>query len=200
MCDVITCAAPNYTAAKKYCNVSREENRNALLSRIAFVRDIAEENGVETLILGAFGCGVFGQDPYEVAKIFFETLYQSSVKKVVYAIPAGVNLDAFRHEWNIFYANRRMESQSVEKEVEKEKFYLVSCETGVTTCVYVPWTVNRQTMEQMLQAARREYWTRYCYENLFPELLCNLLHEELTNAKIPHRFVDFESINSGLQI
>ena len=191
MCDVITCAAPNYFAAKKYCNVSREENRNALFSRIAFVRDIAEENNVETLILGAFGCGVFGQDPYEVAKIFFEMFYYSSVKKVVYAIPAGVNLDAFRNEWNTSYANRCVVSRTV----KKENLYLVSCETGVVACVYVPTTVDRQTMEQALQAAKQEYWTKYSYGHLLPEVMCSLLHEELNNTKIPHRFVEFENIH-----
>ena len=36
--------------------------------------DIAKENHVGTLILGAFGCGVFGQDAGEVAEIFKEYL------------------------------------------------------------------------------------------------------------------------------
>ena len=91
---------------------------------------------------------------------------------------------------NTFYANRCVVSRTV----KKENLYLVSCETRVTACVYVPETVNRQTMEQTLQSARREYWTKYSYGHLFPEVLCSLLHEELTNTKIPHRFVEFENI------
>ena len=99
-CDVITCAAPNKSAAQKYQNVSDEENTEALRSRIKFVLDMAKDNCVDTLILGAYGCGVFGQDPTEVASIFKEYLETTHkcFDKVVFAIPKGRdgNLDAFR--------------------------------------------------------------------------------------------------------
>ena len=100
-CSVITCAAPNKSAAQKYQNVSDEENTKVLRSRIKFVLNIAKDNNIETLILGAYGCGVFGQDPTEVAGIFKEyltTSYQDYFKKVVFAIPDGRNnnLQAFK--------------------------------------------------------------------------------------------------------
>lgn len=56
-CDVITCAAPNKSTAQKYQNVSDEENTKVLRSRIKYVLDIAKDNYVDTLILGAYGCG-----------------------------------------------------------------------------------------------------------------------------------------------
>ena len=88
-CDVITCAAPNKTAAQKYYNVSDEENSKVLKERIEFVLKIAQDNGVDNLILGAYGCGVFGQDPLEVAKIFKEFLSgkYKCFNKVIFAIP-----------------------------------------------------------------------------------------------------------------
>ncbi len=90
--DVITCACPNKRAAQKYANVSNEENSKALKERINFLLDIAAEQGVETLILGAFGCGVFGQNPYEVAAIFKEYLEEyKCFKKVIFAVPLGIN-------------------------------------------------------------------------------------------------------------
>jgi uncharacterized protein (TIGR02452 family) len=100
-CDVITCAAPNKSAASKYQNVSAEENTEALKSRIKFVLDIAKRNNVETLILGAYGCGVFGQDPKEVAEIFkgyLNSSHKGCFYNVVFAIPDGKdrNLEAFR--------------------------------------------------------------------------------------------------------
>lgn len=93
VCDVITCAAPYKAASKKYCNVSDEENTKALESRIKFVLDIAEDNKVETLILGAYGSGVFGQNPKEVAYIFIKMLkaYDYHFEKVIFAIPEGNN-------------------------------------------------------------------------------------------------------------
>lgn len=55
--------------------------------------DIAEENDVKTLILGAYGCGVFGQDAKEVAGIFkkFLTTMHTSFDTVVFAVPDGMN-------------------------------------------------------------------------------------------------------------
>lgn len=38
-------------------------------------------------ITGAWGCGVFGQDPAAVARLFAERLEESSVKLAVFAIP-----------------------------------------------------------------------------------------------------------------
>ena len=94
-CDVITCAAPNKTAAQKYCNVSDEENSEVLKERIEFVLKIAQDNGVDNLILGAYGCGVFGQDPLEVAKIFKEFLSgkYKCFNKVIFAIPNRLEMN-----------------------------------------------------------------------------------------------------------
>ena len=87
-CDVITCAAPNYKAAHRFQRVTQEENFTVLESRIKFIIDIAEEQQVETLILGAFGCGVFGQDPKEVAQLFNKYLAKTSyIHNVIFAIP-----------------------------------------------------------------------------------------------------------------
>ena len=68
--------------------VQSQENFTTLESRIKFVIDIAEEQQVETLILGAFGCGVFGQDPKEVAQLFKKYLAKTSyIHNVIFAIP-----------------------------------------------------------------------------------------------------------------
>lgn len=90
-CDIITCAAPNYYAASKYRRVDKESNSVALKQRIKFVLDVAEYNNVDTLILGAFGCGVFGQDPREVATIFNKELETHNFNKIIFAIPSGHN-------------------------------------------------------------------------------------------------------------
>lgn len=97
-CDVITCAAPNITPSRKYnWGVTDEENTEALKSRIKFVLDIAADQKVETLILGAFGCGVFGQDAEEVANIFMDylTTTHKMFKKVIFAIPKGFHTENY---------------------------------------------------------------------------------------------------------
>lgn len=90
ICDVITCAAPNKKAAKKYNAVSELENEIALFNRIQFVLDMARYKKVSTLILGAYGCGVFGQDSYRVAGMFrqlLETKFLGCFENVIFAIP-----------------------------------------------------------------------------------------------------------------
>ena len=100
--DVITCAAPNYSADYKYCNVPKEENFRVFKDRIRFVLEIAAENHVDTLILGAYGCGVFGQDPSECARIFKDFLYgefQNIFDMVCFAIiedNKNKNLETFK--------------------------------------------------------------------------------------------------------
>lgn len=98
-CNVITCAAPNFSVAQRFNSVSKVENSKALISRIRFVLDIAKDNKIETLILGAYGCGVFKQDSYEVASIFKVLLlshYRDCFKKVIFAIPNGTNFLNFK--------------------------------------------------------------------------------------------------------
>ena len=84
--DVLTCAAPNIGAARKYQAVPDEENSCVLRSRVEFMRSIFEENRVDTAILGAWGCGVFGQQPEEVASVMKDVFAQSSIKQVVFAV------------------------------------------------------------------------------------------------------------------
>ena len=99
--DVITCAAPNKSAAIKYKMVTEQENSNALDSRIKFVLDVAAYNNVDNLVLGAYGCGVFGQDANEVASIFKKyllTTHKNLFKRVIFAVPSmhnDYNLSSF---------------------------------------------------------------------------------------------------------
>ena len=88
--SVITCAAVNRGAAKKK-GVTDSEVSRAMETRINFIMDIAVEREVDTLILGAYGCGVFGNSPYEVAGYFSQYLteHSNAFKKVVFAIPVS---------------------------------------------------------------------------------------------------------------
>lgn len=97
-CDVLTCAAPNYTPGKRYGSVSYEENLKALESRCKYVLDIMKFNQVNIPILGAFGCGVFSQDANTVANIFKTLLleYNYGFDKIVFAVIPGPNAEAFK--------------------------------------------------------------------------------------------------------
>lgn len=98
ICDVITLAAPNHKAAVNH-GVDEDIFYHAMIDRVDAIISVAAQMNVNVLILGAYGCGVFGWDPEEVADVFFDrivTLPQSlSIDNFVFAIPAGPNKDGF---------------------------------------------------------------------------------------------------------
>ncbi len=84
--DVLTVAAPNRKAYMDYMkDASEEENLKALQLRTQFVADLIKIHACDTAILGAFGCGVFGQDPETVARLFKKAMADSGIK-IVYAV------------------------------------------------------------------------------------------------------------------
>lgn len=105
--DVITAPAPNRGAIVN--NNWKEEL--ALLpevfkERIMQVLSIAYKMECETLILGAWGCGVFRNEPADVAAYFDEVIrthFQSAFKHIVFAVydrsKDGANIQAFTSVW-----------------------------------------------------------------------------------------------------
>lgn len=113
--DVLTCASVNLHALKYHrkelksliiedngcymSNVSLEKiNEELMKTRICFIRNIMEKENVDVAILGAYGCGVFRQDPEFIAKTFKETFNDTNME-VIYAIKPSIhmeNINAFR--------------------------------------------------------------------------------------------------------
>lgn len=96
-CDILTCAAPNCNTPKSSSRKFMMEYSNTIYSRCRFILNILSKHKVDIPILGAFGCGVFKNDPATVAYIFEELLdrYDYGFKKVIFAIPKGENHDIF---------------------------------------------------------------------------------------------------------
>lgn len=70
--DVITCAAPNLRHAAG--SLTTEEQYRIHCSRARKILSAAAANGAERLVLGAFGCGAFCNDPSSVAMAYKDTL------------------------------------------------------------------------------------------------------------------------------
>lgn len=69
-----------------------------LANRIEAIMRIAAANEVDTLVLHAFGCGFFENDPKVVAELFKGWLdaHPGQFERVVFAIAGGPSLDVFR--------------------------------------------------------------------------------------------------------
>ena len=81
--DILTCAAP-YAP-----RVGEQRSAQLLQLRIERVLEIAAAFGYRSLVLGAWGCGAFGNDPFRTAHDFREALqgrFGGVFEEVVFAI------------------------------------------------------------------------------------------------------------------
>jgi uncharacterized protein (TIGR02452 family) len=105
--DILTCAAPNYRgfveSSKRKGHKESEASlrykmKNAFEQRLHKVLQTFDHHGVPVLLLGAWGCGVFGNDPTMVAKAFLKKLqtdFREKFEAVIFAIPPGPNHNVF---------------------------------------------------------------------------------------------------------
>lgn len=107
--DVITCAAPNLrdypcnyyiqNAPKKTLQLTNEELYSIHVKRAHAILDVALLNGVTHIILGAFGCGAFKNDPETVAKAYKDVIeeYKYRFEVIEFAIIGkNDNYDIFK--------------------------------------------------------------------------------------------------------
>lgn len=109
--DIITCAAPDLRPPRpdrfhpnikpEPVSISRDELYELHLSRAQHILNVAAGQGVDILILGAFGCGAFQNDPNIVARAYADALkeyakYFDVIEFAVYCSPFDMkNYKAF---------------------------------------------------------------------------------------------------------
>jgi uncharacterized protein (TIGR02452 family) len=87
--DVITIPAVNKSAITNLNESIEKEIETVMKQRIRYVLAVAEKNRIDTLILGAWGCGVFKNKPVDVANYFNRVLQESpkyGINKLIFAI------------------------------------------------------------------------------------------------------------------
>lgn len=95
--DVLTCAAPNHSVAKRF-GVTEHQNSNVFYNRIKFCFQVIAQEKPDVFITGAYGCGVFGQDPKYCCAVMKSLSTLLPVKKLIFAIPneGNGNYEAFK--------------------------------------------------------------------------------------------------------
>jgi len=104
---IITAPAPNAGEALRRDPAARPAISRALARRAAMVLAIAAAEGEPTLVLGAWGCGVFRNDPAEVAGVFADLLasprFAGAFDRVVFAVldrsPSAATRAAFERRF-----------------------------------------------------------------------------------------------------
>lgn len=90
-CDVITLAAINLNDKAKYDPVQNLYNyENLTREKIRLMLSVPQSWGAQYLILCAWGCGVFKNDPEKIAQYFKDAIigegYGSLYKKIIFAV------------------------------------------------------------------------------------------------------------------
>lgn len=91
--DVMTISAPFWKKARTRYDVSIEKIHQACDDRVHTVFEMAREHNVDVLILGAFGCGVFGCDPKIMCNYFkkYMNKYYGEFD-IIFAIPKNKDM------------------------------------------------------------------------------------------------------------
>lgn len=103
--SLITAPAPNAGEALRREPEARPRIREVLRARALKVLQVAAHQAHRTLVLGAWGCGVFRNDPHEAAEAFDLALkaLPGAFERVVFAVyernGEGPNLRAFRERF-----------------------------------------------------------------------------------------------------
>lgn len=88
-CSMITSPAVNATAVRRYCPEREDEIPAAMWNRILKVLAVARKHGHNALVLGAWGCGAFGNSSEDIARLFRKALqehFAGEFDHVVFAI------------------------------------------------------------------------------------------------------------------
>ena len=91
--DILSCAAPNRGRAK----VTEESANRELRERIELIIKLAHVKDIDYLVLGAWGCGVFKNDPKTVAQLFADVIkeYNTNIKDIIFTMPNSVMFQIF---------------------------------------------------------------------------------------------------------
>ena len=104
-CLFISIAAPN----KKVPEISKEPKEkliSVLASRLETALNHWQKENIDTVVLGAIGCGVFEWDPVDSAEAFLRALRKTSFdKNIVFALPDPKFLDVFQKHLLSFGGN-----------------------------------------------------------------------------------------------
>ena len=107
LASVITCAAPNAGALNRGTSVGELEATLVRRARLVFA--IAHHHAVDTLVLGAWGAGVFRNDPVMVARIFRDYLtgeFAGAFARVVFAVTGSSETSANHRAFAEMFGNK----------------------------------------------------------------------------------------------
>ena len=106
MCTVLTCPAVNMKKVRNQKEISIEEAKLAMKNRMRKVLYCFAYSDCNEIVLGAWGAGVFGNNPKDIARYWYELLIEENMKqyftKIRFSILDKDNkiIDIFKNQFN----------------------------------------------------------------------------------------------------
>jgi len=97
-CAILTSPAVQANAVRQYMPEEEDRIGEVMWSRILKVLAVAIQHGHTAIVLGAWGCGAFGNDGYEIAGLFKRALDENFVgafENIIFAITDWSEADRF---------------------------------------------------------------------------------------------------------
>ena len=112
-CNIITCTPPYFNSAvREYKDTfNNETNLDLVISRLNFIKSIAEGNNIKTLILPDWGCDIDEQSADIMAKCMLKVFNHSFITNIIIAVENKFNYKVF---YDIFEESGRLEWNSVD--------------------------------------------------------------------------------------
>lgn len=114
--DIITCAAPELW----HGNPIPEDYEEQLTKRVNKILDVAQKEGVDVLILGAWGCGAFKNPSVIVARVMHACLAHHDFDTVVFAMGGAFHGSPFEKEFCCFDTPEEQEIVNLLKSTGRE--------------------------------------------------------------------------------
>ena len=163
--SVLTCAAP--IVRHEVRSLGKDAYEELLYNRILCMLHVAVEYGYKYLVLGAWGCGAFGNDAKVVAKLFYKALKnircnrrcENSLFSIIhFAIYSNsedmYNFDAFNEYFEDFYKDEKDDEikkiEQAKKDKEKNFDKILGCMMGGAIGDALGYPVEFMTYDKIL--------------------------------------------------
>ena len=179
--SVLTCAAPD--VKQRTHGVSNEEIEKVIFQRIMGMLQVAVKYKYKYLVLGAWGCGAFGNDAEIVARLFYKAIKEikcgqftnlpSLFNRVDFAVldhtEQKYNLNSFKKYFDNFYRDEDEATRqaAIDRKKESEKWLdaIRGCLIGGAAGDALGYPIEFMNLDEIYNRYSREGITEYTLDS-----------------------------------
>lgn len=162
--SVVTIPAINLNGRGR--NVPMEEVDEVMKQRIKNMLAAALCHGYRRMVLGAWGCGAFGHNPYKVADYFREVLFEDGYKNLFEAIGFAIIDSSWTNNFEAFVKVLGDKAKVIDsKDFSKYEIFGRESAAGedIYDCDEDDWADEEDDISEVMDCKPRNYHSRFPY-------------------------------------